>query len=514
MIDGRARTPSRQDPGRHADVYLDAGTHDLTIFAAAGAATPTLEARWATGDATARARDAGRRSARPTSTSARPEAKTAAAPRAARRGDHRQGRHGVGVQVPGRRRPPRPRRDPRVPRRGGGDQPRRDPGQREERHLHIPTEADLLSLATNDILEIGGGDVVTATYIDDVNLSDASRLLTAKLTATYHNATITPSPTTLEGPNGQVVQRPQGTAADRSGRAHRNRSHRLRPGHHRRPGQDQGAGRRQRRPAGRAWRPTETQENSGVFTKEVDTAAAAAEGKLVVKPGDRVVLRYLDQQNTVPGHAAFREAVVYVSEPTPGRVRVIETRATRPPVRLGVPAPVVAAAPVLLPPAAGRRPGPEGRRRGRVRGPVHRRGDRPRRGQGQPEQGDGQAEDDGRGRGRGRVRDRRPAARHTGTADRHGTALLEGRFTGQVVMQLGGKESLSLVPLTAAMPRDLIGGPKLPKEEEGDAAKQPRPGDRHPRAEPDRGRRGRGHLRGRAAARRPGRPARRQRPAC
>jgi len=33
---------------------------------------------------------------------------------------------------------------------------------------HIPTEADLLSLATNDTLEIAGGDVVTATYIDDV----------------------------------------------------------------------------------------------------------------------------------------------------------------------------------------------------------------------------------------------------------------------------------------------------------------------------------------------------------
>ncbi len=32
-------------------------------------------------------------------------------------------------------------------------------------------------------------------------------------------------------------------------------------------------------------------------------------------------------------------------------------------------------------------------------------------------------------------------------------------------MQLGGKDSLSLVPLTASMPRDLIGGPKLPKEE-------------------------------------------------
>src|SRR5438552_4120986 len=32
-------------------------------------------------------------------------------------------------------------------------------------------------------------------------------------------------------------------------------------------------------------------------------------------------------------------------------------------------------------------------------------------------------------------------------------------------MQLGGKDSPSLIPLTADMPRNLIGGPKLPKEE-------------------------------------------------
>ena len=52
-----------------------------------------------------------------------------------------------------------------------------------------------------------------------------------------------------------------------------------------------------------------------------------------------------------------------------------------------------------------------------------------------------------------------------GLYEKAGTALLEGRFTGQVIMQLGGKDSPSLVPLTASMPRDLIGGPKLPKEE-------------------------------------------------
>src|SRR6185312_2166987 len=33
---------------------------------------------------------------------------------------------------------------------------------------------------------------------------------------------------------------------------------------------------------------TETQENSGTFTKEVDTSLKDEEGKLKVKPGDRV----------------------------------------------------------------------------------------------------------------------------------------------------------------------------------------------------------------------------------
>lgn len=58
-----------------------------------------------------------------------------------------------------------------------------------------------------------------------------------------------------------------------------------------------------------------------------------------------------------------------------------------------------------------------------------------------------------------------------GVQDKYGTALFEGRFTGQVIMQLGGKESASLVPLTASMPRDLIGGPVLPKEEMNEEGK-------------------------------------------
>ncbi len=55
---------------------------------------------------------------------------------------------------------------------------------------------------------------------------------------------------------------------------------------------------------------------------------------------------------------------------------------------------------------------------------------------------------------------------------RPGMALEEGRFIGQVILQLGGKDSSAVVPLTANMPRNLIGGPKTPKDEKaapGDA---------------------------------------------
>ena len=121
----------------------------------------------------------------------------------------------------------------------------------EKNILHIPTEADLLSLATNDILEIGGGDVITATYIDDLNQTGGSRLLTAQLTATYHNATITPiSYDFLKTPT-ETLPTPQGSPPHRSRRTARHRSHRLRHGHHGRPGQDQGPGGREQRPGDR-----------------------------------------------------------------------------------------------------------------------------------------------------------------------------------------------------------------------------------------------------------------------
>ncbi|MEE2707550.1 MAG: tetratricopeptide repeat protein, partial [Planctomycetota bacterium] len=60
--------------------------------------------------------------------------------------------------------------------------------------LYIPTEEDVLSLSTNELLEIAAGDVVTATYTDEItqNKSGGSQLLTRSLTATYNNASVKP----------------------------------------------------------------------------------------------------------------------------------------------------------------------------------------------------------------------------------------------------------------------------------------------------------------------------------
>src|SRR5207244_4111339 len=44
----------------------------------------------------------------------------------------------------------------------------------------------------------------------------------------------------------------------------------------------------------------ETLPYSGVFAKEVDTSAEPEQGKLTVKPGDRIYCTYHDAQNTFP----------------------------------------------------------------------------------------------------------------------------------------------------------------------------------------------------------------------
>ena len=57
---------------------------------------------------------------------------------------------------------------------------------------------------------------------------------------------------------------------------------------------------------------SETGPNTGIFTREIDTSDTAAENVLIVQQGDVVYLRYLDSQNTFPGHTVPRERAVYM----------------------------------------------------------------------------------------------------------------------------------------------------------------------------------------------------------
>ncbi len=458
VVDGKLELPPGKG-GRHADVYLDSGTHDITIFAAAGPNTTTLEARWATGDS-------GSETVTPVPFREsdfdlnRPEAKTAGKVREL--GTGTPDKDGLSWEFAFQPIALRHVRAVIHEYRGEAVAVNHvEIKDSEKKAVHIPTEADLLSLATNDVLEIGGGDAVTATYIDDLNTTGASRLLAGKLTATYHNAHVTAIGYDFDKlPNGEV-------------RTVRKELLRIDPGERvvfEVTDYDMDATGNpdtvKVQVAVNDGKPieleaTETKENSGVFTKEIDTAAASAEGKIVVKPGDRIFLRYFDAQNTVPGHGTFREAVVYVNEPTRGRVRVLESRVTRPEKQGLETAPVAR----FLPPAAGD-PDPKAVAGVAFEAPFT------------VEVFDPDAAKDSNSKvivklkttGGAEVEvecvlsDRRLYGNQA-VSERHGSALLEGRFTGQVIMQLGAKDSPSLVPLTAAMPRNLIGGPKLPKEE-------------------------------------------------
>ena len=199
--------------------------------------------------------------------------------------------------------------------------------------IHIPTKEDVSTLSTNDILEIAGGDTVTASYTDEtaVAVKGGSRLLTSQLQATYFDAKVIPIAFdfTRTG-TGQVQQA---------------RKELLRVD----PGEritfeivdydmDQ-TDARDNVPVsiwlnGQKWKDleaVETEEYSGTFRVEVDTAEAPEQGKLVIKKGDTIICRYTDRQNTFPGNTVDREGEVYANEPTEGRLRIVETRLIQPP---------------------------------------------------------------------------------------------------------------------------------------------------------------------------------------
>ncbi|NNM28068.1 MAG: tetratricopeptide repeat protein [Akkermansiaceae bacterium] len=193
---------------------------------------------------------------------------------------------------------------------------------------HIPPSQDVLELAGNDILELAPGDTVTVSYLDELTAGGAqgNRLLKRELTATYHNGVITPVSFEFQRAGGGTV------------RGTRKELMRIDPGERivaEVVDYDLDAGLERDEVEVmvqlNAEEPfpvtaTETGPSTGVFIAEIDTAAADAEdreGRLVVKQGDRVYLRYHAEQNTFPGHACHRETVVYLNEPTEALVQII-----------------------------------------------------------------------------------------------------------------------------------------------------------------------------------------------
>ena len=310
----------------------------------------------------------------------------------------------------------------------------------------IPTEADILSLASNDVLEIAAGDRVVATYTDEHTLNElnTAQLLTRELMATYHNGEVNAISYSLtaSGAGGVNTQRKDLMRVDPGERIvvevvdyDEDRSDEI----------DTitvdvlvNNGEPVRLEA------TETGPNTGIFTREIDTTSTEAEGKLTVKTGDVVYLRYLDSQNTFPGHTVPRERIVFVNEPTDAQIRIIPSLAQR--ISPTSPATVqyladskkqdAAAvafeAPLLI----------------EVIDPD-------------------MAKDTGSTVTVALVTtggsvvfvDCVISNNHSNLPQSvtDNEALLAGRFVGQVIMQLGGKESPNIIPLTSEMPRGLIG---------------------------------------------------------
>lgn len=321
---------------------------------------------------------------------------------------------------------------------------------------YIPTEADVLALSENEVLEIAGGDVVTASYTDEVTQANAggSRLLSGKLQATYYDGEVAPISYDFSRQNTGAVA------------TLRKQLKRIEPGERliveivdydrdQSSAPDQVAFEvfvNDGEPL--SFVATETEEHSGVFTKEVETSQSDEQDKLRVAPGDRVFIRYLDEENTFPGHSVPRESYVYVNQPTDGRIRILETRVASlgdqagGPVRVTYHEPedeaqssrVAFEAPLTIevidPDAA----------KDNLSEVVVK-----------VTTSDGATVDV-----RCVVSGALASVPTQGAAD---WALEEGRFVGQVTLQLGSSTSPDIVPVTADMPRNLIGGGVLSEDE-------------------------------------------------
>lgn len=216
----------------------------------------------------------------------------------------------------------------------------------------LPTSRPAVSLADDDVLQVSPGDEITVSYADEVNTRTPgqARMISAKLKATYFNATVSAITYDVRtGTKGQV-------------------SRAVRPLYRIDPGDrvvvsitdydedttpqvnavpfvvrtDSGAQLK--------LEATETGPTTGIFTKEIETGKDGAADRLAVKPGENVYLIYADRLNTMPGGLADRVAQVQVIEPSDATLAVIPTRLQTPSPSLKVGTPTV----VYLPPEEGK----------------------------------------------------------------------------------------------------------------------------------------------------------------
>lgn len=333
--------------------------------------------------------------------------------------------------------------------------------------LYIPTDSDVLELSNNNTLEIAGGDVVSAGYTDEFtqNENSNSLLLSEKLFATYFNATIGAiNYDFIRLDNGQVqnIQK----VVVRSDPGERFVVEITDYDLDTTVGQDTlefEVSVNDGEPIKLSAIEKESNQ-SGTFTKEIDTILAGSsaaetdntEGKLKVKPGDRIVVRYLDAQNTFPGHSVKRESVVYVNKPTTAQIRIVETR-----VVPGNSKQNTAPQAVYLKEA-------DAKDRKEVaqvafEAPLTIEVIDPDMAK------DSKSEvlvtltttDGAKIEARCVISGEHAHFGIYQTVDAERWALEEGRFLGQVILQLGSKASADVVPLASEMPRNLIGGGKL-----------------------------------------------------
>lgn len=307
---------------------------------------------------------------------------------------------------------------------------------------HIPPAENVLDLASNDILELAPGDTVKISYLDELTAGNIqpNRLLEKSLTATYYNGEITPI-------GYDFAREAEGAVAGT-----RKEILRIEPGERivaevtdfdLDTGLDKDTVEIEvqvnAEPLIKIFA-TETEASSGVFTAEIDTSGEPTEGKISVKRGDKIYLRYKDEQNTFPGHAYQREAIVFVNEPSDGLVRILDSETP------------IEGAPHILP----AKTQPSGKVEYALPLTV--------------EVIDPDRAKDSRStvlveltttQGTKAIVEcvlsRAFASPDETTDDSRNPALLEGRFTGQVPMRLGGIESAIFLPADGTLPATSLG---------------------------------------------------------